>query len=201
MNNRFYLQMSACLASLFLLSGLSACTTVSTGQSKAASSQQLKETSTAQAEARAKVEFICADGYDQQTDSRLPTTYAWTERGKIAVVRWSTDFFERAGFSPQKRCELVSPRFQKAYDQRTLSYLTNGNMNGQSVICTATEPGGDCADLLLTLRPQDKPLVILEGLASIFRGRGTEPLRHISGQIYYPIDMQEFLRNAPVEEE
>lgn len=203
MNNRFYLQISACLSSLFLLA-LSACGTLPSQKSEATNSNQVKEASNTEARQGSKVKFICADGYDQQTDSRLPTTYAWTERGKIAVIRWSTDFFERAGFSPQKRCELVSPRFQKAYNNETLSYLTNGTLNGEPVICTAKEKGGDCANLLLTLRPQDNSLTILEELSDVLRGRSTGPIRHRSGlppQVYYQIDMEQFLRNAPVEEE
>lgn len=155
-------------------------------------------------EAPKDVEFICADGYDQQTGERLPTTYAWTERGKIAVVRWSTEFFADEGFSPQKRCEEVSPRFDEAYHNGTLSYLTNGEMNDQSVICTAQESGGSCADLLITLRPKDNPLALIEELANVLQGRSTGPIRHSSEgapQVYYQVDMDKFLRTAPVEED
>lgn len=154
------------------------------------------------AQQRPEVKFICADGYDQQTGERKPTTYAWTERGKIAVVRWSTEQFPN--FPPQKRCELVSPRFQKAYDNGSLAYLTNGQINGQPVICTAKEPGGSCADLLMTLRPQHDPLSILQGLSDVLQGRQSGPIRNTSGdnpQIYYQINMERFLRTAPVEEE
>lgn len=149
-----------------------------------------------------EVRFICADGYDQKTDQRLPTTYAWTERGKIAVVRWSTDYFEGAGFSPQERCEAVSPRFHEAYHNGTLAYLTNGTLNGEPVICTAESEGGECADLLLTLRPEDNEQEILTSLANVLQGRQSGPIRHDSEdpQIYYEVNMDSFLENAPVEE-
>jgi len=149
------------------------------------------------------VEFICADGYDQKTGERLPTTYAWTERGKIAVVRWSTDFFEEVGWSPQQRCEEVSPRFDEAYHNGTLAYLTNGKMNGETVICTSESKQGGCADLLITLRPEDNSLAIVEKLANVLQGRTAGPIRQRSNaepQAYYDIDMETFLRTAPVED-
>ncbi len=151
------------------------------------------------------VRFICADGYDQKTDKRLPTTYAWTERGKIAVVRWSTDYFEGEGWSPQKRCEEVSPRFHKAYQNGTLAYITNGTMNGgEPVICTAKSNGGECQNLLLTLRPEDNGVQLVKTLAEVLQGRSAGPIRHTDNgnpQAYYQVNMDRFLNNAPVEEE
>jgi len=154
----------------------------------------------AKAQNRPEVKFICAEGYDQQSGEDKPTTYAWTERGKIAVIRWSTKFFGEK-YTPQERCELVSPRFQKAYNNESLAYLTNGQINGQPVICTAKESGEDCANLLLTLRPQDNSRQVLKKLIAVFQGRQSGPVQQSSGQLYYPIDMEKFLRTAPVEEE
>jgi len=224
MNNTLSFRLTACLSTFLLLPVLGACTALQTQKPKTVNPAEAKENSDTPAqkqspkEAPAEVEekpeaqaqqpssdvqFICAEGYDQQTDSRLPTTYAWTERGKIAVIRWSTKFFGEK-YTPQKRCELVSPRFQKAYNNDTLSYLTNGTLNGKPVICTATQKNGDCANLLLTLRPQDDPLSILKGLSDVLQGRQSGPVRHRSGrpsQVYYQIDMEKFLRTAPVEQE
>jgi hypothetical protein len=83
------------------------------------------------------VQFICSEGYDRVSTRRYPTTYAWTQRGKIAIVRWKTEQFP--GYLPQKRCEEVSPRFQEAYENGTLSFITNGTMNRQPVICTTRQ--------------------------------------------------------------
>ena len=146
-------------------------------------------------------EFICREGYDQTADKQLPTTYAFTGGQKRAIIRWSTEYFSGSGWDPKSRCEEVSPRFQTAYDNKTLNFITNGTMNNQPVICTALEDGGPCADLLITLLPTDNGLELATELGQIFNGRSTGPMRHSSGnsQVYIQVDIEEFIRNAPVE--
>jgi hypothetical protein len=87
--------------------------------------------------ANSPVQFICSEGFDRVSTRRLPTTYAWTQRGKIAIVRWKTEQFP--GYPPQRRCHEVSPRFQEAYENGTLQFITNGMMNRQPVICTTRQ--------------------------------------------------------------
>ena len=152
------------------------------------------------AQAQTATQFICATSYDRATKQRHPTTFAWTPRGKIAVVRWSTEYFLK--YSPQRRCQEVSPRFHKAYHNGTLGLITNGTMNNQPVICTAKEAGGACDTLLMTLRPQDNSLKILNHFRRLFAGEQVGPVKHSAGtpQVYYRIDIEKFLRTAPVEE-
>ena len=149
--------------------------------------------------AQSQVKFICNQGYDQESDRRFPTTFAWTSKGKTAVIRWVKNL---GGYSPQDRCQDVSPRFQQAYDNGTLNLITNGKVKGESVICTAKEYGAGCETVLMTLRPEENSLRILNNLKDIFEGsRQVGPIKHSSGipQVYYQIDIEEFLRNAPVE--
>ncbi|MEH2056549.1 MAG: COP23 domain-containing protein [Nostoc sp.] len=156
-----------------------------------------------QAKADDEVRFICASGYDQATNLRFPTTYAWTERGKIAIIRWKYAWFNSKTVTPEERCELVSSRFQTAYNNQSLAYIANGTVNNQPVICTAKKEDAACDTTLLTLRPQDDPLQILDDLKDILRGRGTKPLEHSTKQepVYYKIDIKKFLQTAPVEKE
>jgi hypothetical protein len=151
--------------------------------------------------AQEQVQFVCAQSFDRQTNQKLPTTFAWTSRGKIAVVRWETNTFKN--FSPQTRCEKVSPKFQEAYDNGGINFLTNGTMNQQPVICTASESGGECDILLMTLRPEDNPITILTQLQEVLNGRQVGAVRHSSSvpQVYYQVDFENFLRTAPVESE
>ncbi|MCU0534726.1 MAG: COP23 domain-containing protein [Hydrococcus sp. Prado102] len=148
-----------------------------------------------------KVQFICNQSFNKGTGERLPTTFAWTEKGKIAIVRWKTEEF--ASYSPQRRCDEVSPRFQEAYDNGTLKMITNGRMNGQPVICTATAYRGECQTLLMTLRSTDDSLRVLNSFNDVLSGRSTGPILHNSGspQVYYQVDIETFLRTAPVEEQ
>lgn len=159
-----------------------------------------------QAQANEKVEFICAESFDQESGKSLPTTFAWTERGKIAVVRWESEVFSGSSFTPQKRCETASPNFQIAYENNTLGLITNGTKNNQRVICTSGEPGGECETVLLTLRPEDlrpedRSLKILQQFRQIFNGEQVGPVKHSSAvpQVYYQVDVENFLNTAPVE--
>jgi Circadian oscillating protein COP23 len=149
--------------------------------------------------AQTQVQFTCNQSYDQQSDRRFPTTFAWTSKGKTAVIRWVKNL---GGYSPQDRCQDVSPRFQEAYDNGTLNLITNGKVKGQPVICTAKEYDAACETVLMTLRPKEDSLKILNNLKDIFEGsRQVGPIKNSSGipQIYYQIDIEEFFRNAPVE--
>ena len=151
-----------------------------------------------------KVEFRCLNGYDLIQDKRVPTTYAWTKRGKSAVVRWVRNDFEKAGYDPAKRCAEASPRFHEAYENGSFKYLTDGKMNEQPVICTAREAGGPCDTLLFTLLSKDDGKKTLKALELILAGSiAQHPLRQNTKekQIYIQVDMEKFLRTAPVEEE
>lgn len=153
-----------------------------------------------QAQTDTKVEFICKASYDQQTSQSLPTTFVWYQGQKRALIRWEKQL---GGKTPLERCTAITKRFQEAYDNGSLSFLTNGTLNNQSVICTAKQYGGNCVTLLMTLRPQDNSLEILDSLANALSGRGVGPVRHSSAtpQRYYEINFQEALNKAPVSED
>lgn len=156
-----------------------------------------------QAQTNDEVRFICASGFDQNSNQRFHTTYAWTQRGKSPVVRWKYKWFNSSEYTPERRCQEVSSRFQTAYDNQSINYITNGTQNNQEVICTARQERGTCADLLLTLRPGDDSLEILTAFKDQLKGRGGTIVEHSSGkkQVYYKINFKKFLQTAPVEEE
>lgn len=148
-----------------------------------------------------EVEFVCAESFDTESGKALPTTFAWKPEGKIAIIRWESEAFLNSGFSPQQRCDSVSPRFQEAYDNDSFGMITNSTMNNQSVICTTDEYGGDCKTLLMTLRPKDDSLRVLGNLRKIFNGEQAGAIKHNGGitQAYYRVDIERFLETAPVE--
>ncbi|MEM8779915.1 MAG: COP23 domain-containing protein [Cyanobacteria bacterium P01_G01_bin.49] len=143
-----------------------------------------------------KIEFVCGESFDPDGGDRLPTTFAWTPRGKIAVVRWATKDFPN--YPPERRCQEVAPRFQAAYDNGTLNLLTNGTMDNQPVICTTQNVGEGCNTLLVTLRPQDDSRQFLEQIVSLLNGEKVGPPKH-TNQRYIQINIEEFLQTAPVE--
>ena len=144
--------------------------------------------------------FICRKGFDKASGKHWPTTYAFTAGQKQAIIRWSTEYFTKSGWEPQSRCEEVTPRFQKAYENGSLNFITNGTMNNQPVICTASQDDGPCVDLLMTLRDTDDGPQLVRELGEILSGTATGPMQHNSdAQVYIQLDIDEFIRNAPVE--
>ena len=119
----------------------------------------------------------------------VSTTFARTRMGDVPIIRWVTTTFNSSGWPPQKRCELVSRRFQKVYENGTLRFITTGTINKQPVVCGTNYIGGSCSitGLLFTLRPTDDPNRVMEQLFE-FRDFGN-PLRHSSSnEIFYDDD-------------
>ena len=148
------------------------------------------------------IQFACGQSYNRNDRQYMFTTFAWNSQNKKPIVTWTNETFSDAGFDPQKRCETVSPRFQEAYTNQTLKFLTHGTMNGQSVICTSSQVGGDCQTLLLTLLPENDPLQTLEQLSDVFLGYASSPLQQssddpvqeVGDRIYVEVDIEEFLK-------
>jgi hypothetical protein len=147
------------------------------------------------------IQFACGQSFNSQSKQYIFTTFAWNNRNKKPVITWNQEMLSELGFDPKTRCEAVSPRFQEAYTNRTLEFLTHGTMNGQSVICTSSQVGGECQTLLLTLLPEDDPLEVLEQLSNIFLGYASSPLQQssedsiheVGDRVYIEVDIEEFL--------
>ncbi len=143
------------------------------------------------------IQFFCREGYNVNMAKYVPTTFASIPNGrKVALIHWQSEFFQDSGFSPQTRCEKVSPRFQKAYDSGTLRYLTHGILNNQPVICASQNIGGLCQELLFTLQPNEDPEVALKELNQVLQSRASasRPVtRGISLKTYLPFNIEELL--------
>lgn len=127
----------------------------------------------------------------------VPTTIARTENGNKPIIYWvSTNLPE--GLTPQDRCQQVAKRLQAAQDNQRLSHLSSGSMNGQPVICVSDKFGGDCVDLLFTLKSGSDPKKILNqllDLRGIANGRAIE--QGNDKQIY--INFMEYVKRIPPE--
>lgn len=136
------------------------------------------------------VNFFCG------SDGNNPVTYATTARGNVPIVRWRTQYFSGAGYTPQQRCDEVSGRFQTYYNNGTLNYITTGIMNGQPVVCTSGTNGGGCDGLLFTLRPTDNASQVVQQLFDI-RAGAAGPINQSADRPY--VDVEELLNERPVE--
>lgn len=131
-----------------------------------------------------KLSFYCG------TSQGAPATLAKSGSRVVPIIRWSSDAFSNSGFSPERRCQEVSKRFQTYYDDGSLSFITTGRMNGQNVVCVARSNGGPCAGLLFTLKPGSNPTQAINQLFNI-RTRASGPLNETTARPY--VDFNEFL--------
>jgi hypothetical protein len=126
-----------------------------------------------------------------------PVTYARTPIGAIPIINWVSNHFTGSGYTPERRCQEVSGRFQSAYDQGTLNYITTGYKNGQPVVCTSSSNGGPCSMVLFTLKPGSDASRTVQQLFDI-RNLASGPLYESEDRIY--LDMNAFLEEgSPVD--
>lgn len=118
----------------------------------------------------------------------VPSTIAIKSDGsKVPIIRWTSTTFASAGWSHERRCQVVSNRFNTFYQQGRLSYLTTGRMNGLPVICTAANKGGGCDGLLYTLKPGQNATATLQALLDI-RVRARGALNETTSRLYISLD-------------
>lgn len=100
--------------------------------------------------------------YCGKSKDGTPTTFAQSDRGDLPIVRWESDYFQQFGWSREQRCSAISDKFQQAYEQRILNYITTGTVNNQAVICASSGLGDNCQFPLFTLSPNRNPTQALE---------------------------------------
>jgi hypothetical protein len=104
-------------------------------------------------------------GFYCDTSSNKPVTVYQNHEGDTEPwIRWTSNYFKDAGYDPLTRCEDVSGRLETYRRNRELRFVTTGEMNGQNVICTASEFNGGCEELILTLKPDENPVRALTNL-------------------------------------
>jgi hypothetical protein len=122
-----------------------------------------------------------------------PTTFISTPNGVYPLINWVSYFFARSGFDPQVRCQEVSNRFDRYYREGSLNYITTGIINRHPVVCVASEIGGPCTGILLTLKPNENASQVVQQL---FNVRASIPDSvYTSGTRQY-IDVRRYLESA-----
>jgi hypothetical protein len=148
-----------------------------------------------------KVTFFCREIFDKARNEKIPATVAWIPERKnhIRIIGWKSEAFSPFS-NPQKRCEVVTQKFQQFYDNGGLNYLTHGVINGYPVICSIPNQGEACsgANQLFTILPGSKPQVIFNQLNDILSGKTNVFIYQNSGQQIY-VDMKEYFKTAPLE--
>lgn len=148
-----------------------------------------------------KVTFFCREGLDKASGKNIPFTVAWVpERNKhVRIIAWKSEFFEKAGWTSQERCQKVTERFNKMYDTGRLNYFGSGANNGYPIICGLLNKEDTCnaENQLFTVKSGSQIKVVLEKLIGIGEGDGGGVLYQNSGQ-QIRVSVKDILNNATV---
>jgi len=129
-----------------------------------------------------------AQGFVCSTLSGVPTTLATTADGKqVPIIRWKSNVFDGAGWTPVRRCQEVSTRFDTLNQQGRLKFITTGRINDLPVICTAPSNGAGCDGLLYTLKPGQNATTTLRNLLDV-RLKVRDPLYESNARLYVSVD-------------
>jgi Circadian oscillating protein COP23 len=141
----------------------------------------------AQAQTQSEVKFYCGKSYDPVGREDIPTTLVSVPNREqpLVVIAWKSEHFGKE-FNPQKRCNLVSPKFQTAYTAGKLEYFVTGNdkKTGSQIVCGTATQDESCdggANMLFTLKPYSNGASVLKQLAGNTEGNAGTILFQSSG--------------------
>lgn len=136
-----------------------------------------------------KVQYVC------KMNQGIPITYARTPTETVEFIGWQSQAFSNSGYTPERRCQEVTARFQKHSDAGNLRFITTGKINNQNVMCVAKNKGSNCISdgLLLTFEPKDNPQKVLVELFNV--STRVQKIRLTRGSPVY-IDVDEYLNNV-----
>lgn len=142
---------------------------------------------------RNTVSFVCENTFDRPSGAYLPTTVAKVPRrsNPVKIIRWQLQ--EKGGFSNQQRCQIVSQKFDRFYNQGQLNYITSGEINGYSVICAVANRSQQCnrSNILFTVVEKQDPNLILQKLTGIMAGKESGNIIYQSSgeeQMYFSVE-------------
>jgi hypothetical protein len=122
------------------------------------------------------------------------TMYQNSQGGTEKWISWDSNFFADAGWTPAARCNEVSNRLESFRTAKLLKYVTVGMINGERVICTASEKNGRCSGLIYTLKPSQDAVRTLYNFFGLREGQAGVPVLSESAEIPY-IDVSKRLGN------
>jgi len=130
-------------------------------------------------------------------------------KGNVPIIIWDYRGFEASGWTPQRRCQVVSDRFQEYGDRGLLGYIRTGTVNRYPVLCVANYQGGACpsTQVLITLNRGSDAEFYLRLLLETRNQGVRQPVyfseKHVfshdeNGELY--ADVEQWINALPVEE-
>jgi Circadian oscillating protein COP23 len=139
-----------------------------------------------------KVAFYCGRTTDGNLD---PATIVGTKGRKGDEHRVIVVWRQRVGnMTPEQRCELVSKRFQLAWEKGNFNHLVPGmdRKSGRGLICAVSKSNSICDTdkMLFSVNSQQDAREIVTGLYDSIRRTGNPTYQSSSNE---SIDMQELI--------
>jgi hypothetical protein len=146
------------------------------------------------------LQFFCGKTFDSASGSQIPTTLVWQpeKEGNVALIRWKSEYF---GKDTQKRCQLVSAKFQKLWNSGQLNFITAGTVKRQPIVCGVASEGDTCSgqNQLFQLKPFADSSNLIAQLEGVFQGKVSSPVYESGGgSASKYLNMRSLLRNRTV---
>jgi Circadian oscillating protein COP23 len=138
------------------------------------------------------VRFYCGTSNGERA-----TIVKTATQGEVPLIIWAYPGFG-SEFTPEKRCQIVSQRFQSYYEEGTLDYVTAERIRGYDTVCVARSQGGRCEGrILFTLPPGRNANDAIEQIFNFsgpYRNNcGVSQASRNNGKVY--IDIRSFIQN------
>jgi Circadian oscillating protein COP23 len=130
--------------------------------------------------------YAQAQGFYCDRSTGVPVTVYQNSQGITEPwIKWTSNHFRYSGYDPVTRCQEVSGRLETYRRNKQLKLITVGRMNGQNVVCTASQVNGRCEGLIFTLKRGQDAVKTLTNLLAWREGQAATPSLSESGAAPY----------------
>ncbi|MEA5621196.1 COP23 domain-containing protein [Cronbergia sp. UHCC 0137] len=127
-------------------------------------------------------------GFYCDRSTGVPVTVYQNSQGTTEPwIKWTSNHFRYSGYDPVTRCQEVSGRLETYRRNKQLKLITVGKMNGQNVVCTASQVNGRCEGLIFTLKRGQDAVKTLTNLLAWREGQAGTPSLSESIQLYIDV--------------
>jgi hypothetical protein len=132
------------------------------------------------AQTPSQVRFYCGQTFDPNSNKIVPTTLVASSAKKepVALIQWKSKLSGK--YTPQFRCNMVSAKFQQAWESKSLKYLTAGTdkKSGFGIICSSRDLDTPCnrSNMLFTLANGADANQTIDRIKDIKAGTGSNPV-------------------------
>jgi hypothetical protein len=122
-------------------------------------------------QAQTQPQFVCGMSMGK------PATLVRTQRGQtVTLIVWTNQDFTASGWTPERRCQAISTRFQRFNSNGQLKQLKTGTVSGQPVICAANNNVCSSSTVLITLPRGTNANATLDRLLNTRVGASLTPI-------------------------